>query len=151
MWPKGWGSGPSPAWPSIPVGIAGCAPSAATVSSSRRPLTFCSGGTTTCGGLPECSFKCSRRNGARRGFETRLPGSPTRPQPPPHAGAPLACNKLGSSALAGRDALARLALRFLRLEGQLVSGVVLEDVPHIGRRLHSDLLGDDHLDVLEPP
>src|SRR5207249_6329916 len=46
--------------------------------------------------------------------------------------------------------LARLLLRFLDVEHQLVGHVVLEDVAHIRRRLDADLLGRDELHVVEP-
>src|SRR3546814_5404043 len=38
----------------------------------------------------------------------------------------------------------------LRLERELVGNVVLEDVAHVGCRLHPDLLGGDYLDVIQP-
>src|SRR5262245_4638177 len=48
------------------------------------------------------------------------------------------------------DRLARLLLRFLEAEHQLVGRVVLEDVAHVGGRLDSDLFRRDDLDVVEP-
>src|SRR5262245_65243417 len=48
------------------------------------------------------------------------------------------------------DRLARLLLRFLEAEHQLVGRVVLEDVAHVGGRLDADLFRRDDLDVVEP-
>src|SRR5215831_1342548 len=48
------------------------------------------------------------------------------------------------------DRLARLLLRFLEAEHQLVGRVVLEDIADVGGRLDSDLFRRDDLDVVEP-
>src|SRR5262249_45658039 len=53
-------------------------------------------------------------------------------------------------ALAGRHLPARALPLLAHLLGQLVGGVVLVDIAHVGGGLDADLLRDHQLDVVEP-